>query len=205
MIDRVSWSAAWRGIGARDGGDAVHQRLVAAWSEQHRHYHTLQHLRECLEHLDAVRLQAHRPDEIAVALWFHDAVYDARRDDNEARSAAWLRECAGEAGVGTATAQRLHGMVMATVDHLPQQDADTQLLVDIDLSILGAEPRRFRESNGQVRREYAHVPEDEWRIGRRGVLQGFLDRPRLYGTERFHAVLENRARDNLASELAALA
>jgi len=204
VIDRASWSADWQGIGARGTGDDLHQRLVGAWSEKHRHYHTLQHLRECLEHLDAVRLQAHRPAEIAVALWFHDAVYDPRREDNEARSAAWLRDCALEEGVSAATAQRLHGMVMATADHLPQGDADTQLLVDIDLSILGAEPARFRESNGQIRREYAHVPEPDWRTGRRRVLRGFLDRPRLYGTQRFHAMLEDRARENLAGELARL-
>jgi predicted metal-dependent HD superfamily phosphohydrolase len=74
-------------------------------------------------------------------------------------------------------------------------------MVDIDLSILGAEAARFGESDEQIRREYAHVGEDDWRTGRRRVLRGFLDRPRLYGTERFHSMLEQRARDNLARAL----
>ena len=204
MIDRASWSAAWQGIGARTAGEDLHRRLVAAWSEGQRHYHTLQHLRECLEHLQAARAQAHRPDEIAVALWFHDAVYEPQREDNEARSAQWLRASAAEDGVPQAALERLHEMVMATVDHMPRDGADTQLLVDIDLSILGADPARFDESNHQIRREYGHVPEPEWKPGRRKVLQGFLERPRLYGTERFHAMLEARARDNLARELANL-
>ena len=204
MIDRASWSAAWQGIGARSAGTELHHRLVAAWSEKHRHYHTLQHLRECFEHLEAVRAQARHSAEIAIALWFHDAVYDPQREDNEARSADWARASALDDGVPQATAQRLHGMVMATVEHLPQEDADTQLLLDIDLSILGAGPARFAQSNEQIRREYAHVAEPEWRVGRRRVLCGFLERPRLYGTEGFHATLEARARENIARELAAL-
>ena len=204
MIDRPSWSAAWQGIGARSPGDDVHQRLVAAWSEKHRHYHTLQHLRECLELLDAVRSEAQRPAEVAVALWFHDAVYEPEREDNEARSAHWMRASTTDAGVDPAAIERLHAMVMATVDHMPVDEADAQLLVDIDLSIFGSEAARFDESNHQVRRECAHVPEPEWRIGRRRMLQKFLDRPRLFGTERFHGMFEARARENITRELNAL-
>lgn len=204
MIDRPSWSAAWQGIGARSPGDDVHHRLVGAWSEKQRHYHTLQHLRECLEQLEAARADARRPAEIAIALWFHDAVYAPEREDNEARSAEWMRASATEAGVEAAAIERLHAMVMATVDHMPQDEPDAQLLVDIDLSIFGAHDTRFDESNHQVRREYGHVPEPDWRVGRRRVLQGFLDRPRLFGTARFHEMFETRARANISRELDSL-
>jgi predicted metal-dependent HD superfamily phosphohydrolase len=204
MIDRASWSVYWQELGARDGGPDLHRRLVACWSEKHRHYHTLQHLRECFEHFDASRGDARAPAEIAVALWFHDAFYDPTRDDNEDRSADWARDAAVEAGMAQATAQRLHALVMATKHEVMPEDADTKLLVDIDLSILGADPLRFDESNEQIRREFAHVPEPEWKIGRRKVLRGFLDRPRLYGTERYHAALEVRARDNLQRALTLL-
>lgn len=201
MIDKDSFAAAWQALGARDGGQQLHRRLIACWSEKHRHYHTLQHLRECFEHFEASRRDAAQPAPIAIALWFHDAFYDPTRDDNEERSANWAREAALEAGVAEATAQRLHAMVMATRHEVMPEDADTRLLVDIDLSILGAPPERFDESDVQIRREYAHVPEDEWRIGRRRVLHGFLGRVRLYGTERYHALLEGRARDNLQRAL----
>jgi predicted metal-dependent HD superfamily phosphohydrolase len=204
VIDRTSWAAAWQGIGARTDGADLHHRLVGCWSEKHRHYHTLQHLRECFDHFGGSRAEMQRPAEVAIALWFHDAFYDPERDDNEKRSADWARDAAVEAGVPETTAERLLRMVMATVDHMPQADTDLQLLVDIDLSILGAETARFDESDVQIRREYAHVPESEWRVARRRVLQGFLDRPRLYGTERFHSALEQRARKNIERSLARL-
>jgi predicted metal-dependent HD superfamily phosphohydrolase len=204
MIDLASWTALWREAGATGDPAPLHRKLVACWSEKQRHYHTLQHLRECFEHFDAARAGAKRPAEIGLALWFHDAFYDPTRDDNEKRSAQWARDCALQLGAPAEVADRLYAMIMATVDHMPQPDPDMQLLVDIDLSILGAEAARFDESDEQVRREYGHVAEDEWRTGRKRVLRGFLDRPRLYGTERFHSMLEARARDNVQRALARL-
>ena len=201
MIDRASWSACWRELGSRTDGADLHHRLVGCWSEKHRHYHTLQHLRECFEWFEQARADMQQPAEVAVALWFHDAYYDPARDDNEKRSADWARDAAAEAGIAQSTAQRLFRMVMATVDHVPQPDPDLQLLVDIDLSILGADTARFDESDAQIRREYAHVPEPEWRVARKRMLRGFLDRPRLYGTDRFHSTLEQRARGNLGRAL----
>ncbi|HTH80710.1 MAG TPA: N-methyl-D-aspartate receptor NMDAR2C subunit [Ramlibacter sp.] len=201
MIDLRSWSAFWQELGARDGGDDLHRRLVACWSEKHRYYHTLQHLRECFEQFDAARADAARPAEIAVAIWFHDAFYEPRRDDNEERSAVWARQAASDAGIAQATAQRLYDLVLATKHDAMPDDPDARVLVDIDLSILGAPDERFDESDVQVRREYAHVPEAEWKIGRKRVLKSFLDRPRLYGTERFYGQLEVQARKNLQRAL----
>jgi predicted metal-dependent HD superfamily phosphohydrolase len=201
MIDRTSWSAYWQQLGARDAGEDLHRRLVACWSEKHRYYHTLQHLRECFEQFDAASGDATRPAEIAIALWFHDAFYEPSRDDNEERSADWARGEAVKAGIAQATAQRLYEMVLATKHEGMPDDPDTRVLVDIDLSILGAPTERFDESDVQIRREYAHVPETEWKIGRRRVLKSFLDRPRLYGTERFYGQLEAQARTNLQRAL----
>ena len=205
MIDSTSWAAIWKEAGAQGDAADLHRRLVECWSEKHRHYHTLQHLRECFEQFDALRGEMKRPSEVALALWFHDAFYDATRSDNEKRSAQWAKECALQLGLSQEAAQRVHDMVMATVDHTADAgadaDPDTQWLVDIDLSILGADAARFDESNAQIRREFAHVPEDEWRVARERVLQGFLDRPRLYATERFHAMLETRARENVGRAL----
>ncbi|HET8746111.1 MAG TPA: N-methyl-D-aspartate receptor NMDAR2C subunit, partial [Ramlibacter sp.] len=74
----ASWQRLWRELGAETVPNGLYNQLVAAYSEAHRHYHTLQHLRACLAHLDAAATLAQHPVEVELALWFHDAVYDPR-------------------------------------------------------------------------------------------------------------------------------
>ncbi|MBL8257749.1 MAG: N-methyl-D-aspartate receptor NMDAR2C subunit [Pseudoxanthomonas mexicana] len=192
-----SWQRAWTGIGAAGEGGALFARLKAAYAESQRHYHTLQHLGECLTAFDDVQAQAEHPHEVELALWFHDAVYDIKGHDNELRSADWARDALLDAGVAPASAQHVHDLVMATRHTAVPSDGDQQLLVDIDLSILGAERARFDEYEQQIRKEYAYVPGFLFRRKRREILKGFLDRPAIYSTPDFHAALEARARDNL--------
>jgi predicted metal-dependent HD superfamily phosphohydrolase len=198
------WRGLWAGLGAQEIPGGLFNQLVAAYSEPHRHYHTLQHLRECLAHFDAAASLARHPGEVELALWFHDAIHDARRQDNEERSAEWAARSVRAAGCEPAIADRVRSLVLATAGHAASDDPDTALLLDVDLAILGTTAARFAEYGRQVRAEYAHVPEPDFRAGRASVLAGFLARPRLYLTEPFHAALEQRARDNLAGALAAL-
>ena len=198
------WQRMWQELGARSTSGGLLNQLMAAYSQQHRRYHTLQHLRECLLHAQATRTLAQRPAEVELALWFHDAVYDPQRDDNEARSAQWARASIDQAGCDPVVGERVSALVLATRSHAASTDPDTQLVLDIDLAVLGASPARFDEYEAQVRAEYAHVSDADWRAGRSRLLQRFLDRPRLYLTDAYHGALEARARDNLARSLQAL-
>jgi predicted metal-dependent HD superfamily phosphohydrolase len=72
----------------------------------------------------------------------------------------------------------VHALVMATGHDAVPQGRDQEVLVDIDLSILGATPARFDEYEQQVRAEYAWVPEFLFRRKRRAILGQFLARPR---------------------------
>ena len=83
---RRSWHRAWGGIGRGDADEALCERLLACYREPQRAYHTLQHLGECIDAFDAAIDLAVHPAEVEIALWFHDAVYDVARHDNEARS-----------------------------------------------------------------------------------------------------------------------
>jgi len=199
-----SWLRLWRELGAEAVPNGLYNQLVAAYSESHRHYHTLQHLRACLAHLDAAATLAQHPAEVELALWFHDAVYDPRRADNEERSAEWAWRSILGAGCGEDVAQRVQRLVLATRGHAASDDPDTRLLLDIDLAILGTAPARFDDYEAQIRAEYAHVPEPQFRLRRSEVLAAFLARPRIYLTAAFHDALEHRARDNLRRSLEAL-
>jgi predicted metal-dependent HD superfamily phosphohydrolase len=203
-VGSASWQRLWRELGADPVPAGLYNQLVAAYSEEQRQYHTLQHLRECLAHLDAAASLALHPAEVELALWFHDAVYDPLRNDNEERSAEWAWRSILAAGCGEDLAQRVQALVLATKGHSASDDADTRLLLDIDLAILGAAPARFDEYERQIRAEYAHVTEAEYRFGRAEVLAAFLGRPRVYLTAAFHDALEHRARENLGRSLSAL-
>ena len=200
---RPSWNRAWQAIGGPDDVPPF-ERLIAAWSEAHRRYHTLQHLDECVLTLESVASLAARPAELELALWFHDAVYDVRRDDNEVLSAAWVRQVALEADAPASVAGRLHDLVMVTRHVGVPASPDEALMVDIDLSILGAPAERFDEYERQVREEYAWVPEPDFRRRRRDLLAEFVARPAIYRTAHLRGVLESRARANLARSIARL-
>jgi predicted metal-dependent HD superfamily phosphohydrolase len=192
-----SWVRAWTGIGAQAQGDDVYRALMARYGEPHRKYHTLQHLRECLGQFEAVQGLASKAAEVEAALWFHDAIYEVKRSDNEARSAEWARSAALQAGVAPEVAARLHALVMVTRHTGVPEGGDEQLLVDIDLAILGAEPARFAEYDRQIREEYGHVPGWLFKRKRRTILRSFLDRPRIFSTAHFHQAREDAARANL--------
>lgn len=202
---QLAWNEAWRALGGAAADESRYAELIAAWSEPHRRYHTLQHLDECLALFERVRPLAQAPGEVALALFFHDAHYDPRRHDNEERSACWARASIVQAGAAAAVADRVQALVLATRHDAVPAGADAQLLVDIDLAILGAEPQRFDEYERQVRLEYAHVPEPDYRAGRTHILRRFLARPRIYSTAPLAAWFEAAARQNLARALARLA
>lgn len=191
---------AWEGLGGVDGPAAVRE-LLARYEEPWRAYHTREHLAECLEWLEPRLSEAARPDELLIALAWHDAVYQPRCDDNEAASAQ-LAECRlAAAGVAADCRERIAALILATRHEAEPAPGDAAMLVDADLSILGSSPPRYEVYAGQIRREYAFVPEAAYRRGRAEVLRGFLARPCLYATPGGRATLEAPARRNLKREL----
>ena len=161
-------AAAWSLLG-RPAPAGLQAELMTAWSEPHRHYHDQRHLRECLALWVRWRGHSPRAGEVAISLWFHDAIYDPQAPlagSNELNSAAWAARSLVRAGADSDTAQRVHDLVMATQHGFTQETApaalgaslDAQLLVDIDLSILGSPAGRFERYDQDVRKEYAWVP-----------------------------------------------
>ena len=198
------WQSLWQQLGASTSNDELFLRLVECYSEPHRKYHTMQHLNECFTHLEKVRPIAERSEEVELALWFHDAIYNTRSKNNEERSAEWARDSALGAGLVDTQASRVYGLVMATMHDAVPIGKDAAVLVDIDLSILGSDTPRFDEYETQVREEYRWVPTPLYRSGRRKILQEFLNRKSIYSTEYFRDHYEAQARSNIARSLARL-
>jgi len=189
--------------------DPVRAELRRAYAAPERHYHGLRHIEALLgladQHADAIS------DRVAVeaAIWFHDAIYDTRRNDNEERSAALASaRLAGTAGDDRIA--RIAAMIRATAGHAVPAFADAgaaqdcALFLDMDLAILGSAPAAFEAYERAVRREYDWVSEPQWIAGRRAVVAGFLARPAIYATAAFRATHEAAARRNLADAMARL-
>lgn len=198
-----SWQRSWAGLQVLPAA-GLFERLIACYNEPHRKYHTLQHLQECLNQLQPAVELAQHPAEVELALWFHDAVYALQRQDNEQQSALWAQREILASGGSPEAADRVFSLVMATRHAALPESADARLLVDIDLSILGAAPVRFDEYERQVRDEYSWVPAWMFRRKRRAVLQEFLKRSPLFSTEHFRNQLEAQARENLRRSMAQL-
>jgi len=199
-----TWHATWQTLCGQRGDAALLQSLVTRYSEPHRHYHTLDHLDACLRHLPALRGLATYPDEVALALWFHDAIYDIGAADNERRSADWAVKSLLAAKVEAAVTQRVSELILVTRHEVMPQTVDEQIMLDVDLAILGTRAGVFDGYEGQVRAEYRTVPEPLFRANRRRILQGFLARGRIYHTDPFYGRFETQARLNLARSIAAL-
>lgn len=189
--------------------EPLKRALSALYRAEDRHYHNLAHIEAMLALANEYGRELHDREALEAAIWFHDAIYDSRAKDNEARSAALAgQKLAGRSGAERL--QRIAAMILATATHaLPSFGdeeflRDTALFLDMDLAILGAAPEAFDAYEQAVRREYGWVEEPMWRAGRAAVLKSFLARPHIFHTDEFRRRFEPLARQNLARSLQAL-
>lgn len=187
-----------------DDNDVLFEKLLKSYSEPQRYYHTLQHLIECIQKFELVMHQTNSPRVIEVALWFHDSIYDVKGHDNEALSAKWAKESLCTVGAIIDEIEQIVHLIMVTQHSNIPKTIDEQTLVDIDLSILGACKERYDEYDIQVRKEYAWVPDDIYRVKRREVLETFLARPFIYSTPYFQEHFEVQARESLKRSITKL-
>jgi predicted metal-dependent HD superfamily phosphohydrolase len=199
MEPRERFLAAWRSVGAPDASaDAAFDAVVARYAVPERAYHNLSHIIATLDLLDTVREQLDHPAEAALALWFHDAVYDPRRADNEEASASLARQVLGDAGVGSDVVARIMAMIMDTRHDAPASSSDGAFVADADLATLGADDDTFDRYDAAIRQEYTFVPETAYRPARKALLERFLARESIYQTEPFRQRFEAAARGNIA-------
>jgi predicted metal-dependent HD superfamily phosphohydrolase len=203
-ILRDRWEAVWTKLGTRLVPQHVFDDLIKAYSSPDRFYHTLAHIENCLSIFDQTRYLAAHPEEVELAIWFHDAVYDTRRSDNEQRSAEWARAVIVSLEMNHNIADRVSNFILATRHTKEAIDKDAQLMVDVDLSILGREEAVFWRHEENIRKEYAWVPEHLFRQTRVEILSRFLDRPSIYSHKEYQARFERKARTNLKQAIARL-
>ena len=179
---------------------ALLRLLLDAYSEPQRHYHTIQHIVECLAFFHQIKNQLNDPIAVELAIWFHDAIYNPQAIDNEEKSAELMEQYCSQL-FEKAQLQKVYEWIIATKKHSPATDQDLNYLLDIDLAILGSSKRRFAEYEQQIQQEYSWVDADLYRVKRAEVLNYFFEMKPLYQTEYFRDLLEEQAKNNLTSSL----
>lgn len=199
IIDDAHWAALIERLDLDSPTLCTAEELRSTHGGKGRHYHTLQHLEECLTALAHARTTSEVPNgnAIELALWFHDLVYDPRAPDNEERSAEIADEMLRRSGAAEQLRADVRRLILATKSHEHAGHDDAKWMLDIDLSIFGQSTDRFAEYERQIRQEYAWVDEVLYREKRAEILSRFLTRSRLYATDHFHHRMEARARSNL--------
>lgn len=185
--------------------DSIIAELREIYEDPARRYHNINHIESMLDNLDlSVHLQlVKHPVRVRNAIWFHDAVYDATRTDNEIQSSAlWMRKMTPL--LVDEPLQWGKRAILATIEHLPNDDPDIQLLLDLDLASLGASWEVFQANTQAIRREYSHVSDEDFRKGRLDFLEGMLARRQIYGTKYWHEKLEQKAIENLEKAIKCL-
>ncbi|HEX5219742.1 MAG TPA: N-methyl-D-aspartate receptor NMDAR2C subunit [Verrucomicrobiae bacterium] len=199
------WREFWQRLGARGDALPTWRELETTHSESGRAYHNLHHIGHCLDEFARVCQLADDPVAVEAAIWFHDVIYDTHRKDNEERSAEFASTALAKAGKPDTFCTSVHTLILATKHNSLPTSNDASLLTDIDLSILGQNPERYTEFEQQIRREYAWVTDKDYAAGRSSVLNGFLQRERIFNTPAFAQRFEEQARINLAWAIKQLA
>ncbi|MGV0744032.1 HD domain-containing protein [Mycolicibacterium sp. XJ870] len=182
--------------------ERLREDLLARWSESHRKHHNVAHLHEMLDAIGSLADEGVQFDREAVELaaWFHDAIYEIGRDDNEERSAQLALDLLS----GSPLRDEVARLVRLTKTHRVEDgDVNAAVLSDADLSVLGSEPERYRQYAAAVREEYADIPDDMFKPARAQVLTTLME-GRLYYTEPGQRRWEETARRNLTAEIAEL-
>ncbi len=197
------WGIRWERL--LPGHQDVMSALLSRYTEPARSYHNLDHLRHVLDVVDDLRAEASGIDAVELAAWFHDAVYDVHRRDNEEQSATLACDTLTSCGVALQLAEEVARLVRVTALHDPgPADRNGAVLSDADLAILAADPPDYSSYAAKIREEYHHLDEDVFAAGRAAVLRRLLDRPSIFITAQARRRWESTARANMVAELEAL-
>lgn len=169
------------------------------YSSKSRHYHTLEHLENMLLELVKVTSQIEDIDSLLFAIFYHDLIYKATKDDNEHQSAlAFEKRISKTSFIKLNECKR---QIEATKHHKRSEDKDTNILLDLDLSVLGKSAKEYKKYCENIRKEYRMYPDFLYRKGRIKVLKSILDLDSIFKTPYFIKQYEKRARENIRLEL----
>lgn len=204
----------------REGFDELQiAEIDRRYSEPHRKYHNWSHIEDLLDKLEIFAGHVHRRSVVELAIIFHDVIYDEGKPDSEnVKASAALYEQMTRYETGSAPRHMVTQMIMSTDGHKPRPlfdgnhaiarrnsvlvhdyKNDVDLFLDLDLSILAAEPERFARYEREIREEYHMYADAGFAKGRAHVMGEFAKRDQLYRHKATRAAFDKKTRRNLAA------
>lgn len=168
------------------------------YTASNRHYHNMGHLDHMCHELNPIKSEVRNLDAFLFSIFYHDIIYKSTRSDNEYRSALAFEKTIGKTSFKSI--DYCKSQIEATKEHQLSKDRDTNILLDLDLSILGTNPQQYLEYAAAVRKEYSIYPDFMYCSGRKKVLKKMLEQESIYKTEFFKEKYECQANKNLQSE-----
>lgn len=188
--------------GAQPGTDNMEtfwNSIIVQYLMEDRHYHTLSHITDMLGDYREVKHLLADAESVEIAIWYHDVIYSttSAAKENERASAQYAEQVLAKLGLPPSFRQKISALILATTHADTPEDLDAQYLVDIDLAVLGKPADVFDRYEANIRKEYHHVSDNDFKQGRAAILKRFLDRPFIYATEYFRNKYEATARNNI--------
>ncbi|WP_240321128.1 hypothetical protein [Kordia sp. SMS9] len=179
------------------------EEIKGFYGEEKRHYHNLNHISHMLHLAENDQKDLIDYDILQFAIWYHDIVYRATKSNNELKSAEFAQKRLKTLQIDPKKIENCTNLIISTKKHeiLNAQNEDNAYLLDWDLAILGTPWERYLTYTQNIRKEYSMFPDFMYTKGRKKVLQHFLERPRIYYTEKYHSLWETIARENIQKEL----
>jgi len=179
--------------------ETLWSEISISYSTKTRYYHTLSHLETIYNQLKPFQLTP----AIEFSIFYHDIVYNTQERDNEEKSALFAKKQLKELGVADEIRKKVSELIMETKKH-ETSSFDNSLFLDADISILGSRLEVYKIYMQNIRKEYSIYSSKEYQEGRYKVLKRFLKKERLYLSNYFYNLYEEKARNNIKYELISL-
>jgi predicted metal-dependent HD superfamily phosphohydrolase len=183
--------------------------ILECWNEieneytlETRYYHNLVHIENMLAELKGIESDVKDKDALLFSIYYHDIIYNTTKSDNEFKSAMLFQKRIERTSFKQI--EKCVKQIELTKEHKLSIDSDANILLDLDLSILGKSKKEYLEYSESIRGEYKMYSDYEYRNGRKKVLIKLLNIPTIYKTDYFKKKYEVIARNNLNLELKSL-
>lgn len=202
----INLQEIWNQLASKYSGDSqfvkkLWEEIEFSYTNKNRYYHNLGHLEYMIEKAQQYKEKLTDPDTVFFSIFYHDIVYDPKRQDNEQKSAEIARENLSRLGVPSEKIVNCQNQIISTKAHSRSIENDINYLLDFDLAILGESPELYTDYTKKIRKEYSIYPDFLYKRGRKKVLQHFIEMDRIFKTEEFYNNYERQARENMKTEL----